>query len=869
MSKKYKYDISIIIPVYNVEKYLKECIDSLIKQNYEFSKMEVILVNDGSVDNSLEICKEYETQYDNIKVVDQPNSGVSVSRNNGIEKATGKYIMLLDSDDFISKDAIKRIVSFFDEHYDEIDLLTYPLYLYNGKTAHIHNRYTAYDKGTGVYDLREYIYLNQNTVNIVIKNLGKEKIYYDKDMMLSEDQKFNTELLMKKEKIGYVENAIYYYRRVGAGASSIKNNPYICFEDIINYNEWLLEHFKKNGKIPKYIQSLVIHTINWRLNSDKLYPYAYKEKDYNKALKRVHNLVKQIDVDVIGNSTIIPPYNKIYFLKIKNKEFDISIEDNSIHLTCDGISIYENDKIAAEITRFKLKNNKLYIFMSLVTPFLVTNKIDVFLETVDKNNKKESIKMELLKSNRLYKACDDYYNKTYNIETYIDVNKIKKYRFYGKMGDNEVDFHCYFNRFSSGNRRIRDKVYTYKEKRKYPFKISKNIFFNSQFVSIKTDLKTLTYNRKAYVVRILSKIYPVKGRVYLYNDRHDGIDNAYYQFKHDFNKNDGVARYYICNLKEEDLKELFTEEERKYILKYKSFKHKMLFLKCEKIYTSFVDLQIYCPYNRGISKYRDIKKYDLIYLQHGILHANLISMYSKEFKEIDKFVISSNFEKNNLINNYNYKEEDLIPSTMPRMGEKKNNEGKAKRKILFAPSWRKYLIGALIENQRALLTPNFMASNFYNNINNLLKSKSFNELLKKEDLILDFKLHPIFKGYKDLFYTNDRIKISFDNVDLSDYNLFITDFSSFQFDYIKLQRPIIYYLPDYDEFVSGMHTYRKLDLNYKDAFGKLYTDPKGLEKEIKNVSNNNFKVDKVYKERMRDFFYKVDDPCEVIYNDTN
>ncbi len=865
MSKTYKYDISVIIPVYNVEKYLNECVDSLIKQKYDFSKIEVILVNDGSPDNSLEICKEYESKYDNIKVIDQPNSGVSVSRNNGIKAATGKYIMLLDSDDFLSKRAIKRIVSFFDAHYDEIDLLTYPLCLYDGKRSRVHNRYEEYDQGTGIYDLKKYIHLNQNTVNIVVKNLGNKKIYYDKDMMLSEDQKFNTETLMIKEKIGYVENAKYYYRRVGIGASSVKNNPYICFEDIISYNEWLLKHFKKDGRIPKYIQSLVIHTINWRLNSDQLYPYGYKGEKYKEAVERVHNLIKQIDVDVIGTSNIIPPYNKLYFLKIKQKPLDISIKKDNMYLLCDNVIIYEKDKIAAEITRFKEKDNKLYIFMSLVTPFLATNRIEVYLETIDKEGNKTNTKMELKKSNRLYKSCDDYYNKTYNIETYIDIDNVRDYRFYGKMDDKEVDFHCYFNMFSSGNLRINDKLYTCNEKRKYPFRIRKNNYINSAWVSMKTDLKTLTYNRKAYIIRVLSKLYPVRHKVYLYNDRHDGIDNAYYQFKHDFKKNDGVERYYVTKLENSKINELFTEEERKHVIRYKSYKHRMLFLNCKKIYTSFVDLQMYCPYNKGIGNYRDIKKYDLVYLQHGMLHATLVRMYSKEFKEIDKFVISSDFEKNNLMNNYNYNEEDLIPSTMPRMGLKEGKKTKAKGKILFAPSWRKYLIGGLIEGKRALLVDNFKKSDFFNNINNLLKSKSFNEFLEKENLILDFKPHPIFAGYKDLFYTNDRVKISFDEVELSDYNIFITDFSSFQFDYIKLERPIIYYVPDYDQFISGMHTYRKLDLDYKNAFGKLCTEPKPLEEEIKRITKNKFKVDKEYKERMKGFFYTVKDPCEVIY----
>ena len=90
--------ISLIIPVYNVEKYLKNCVDSVIKQNYE--DMEIILVDDGSKDNSPRICDEYSEKYDFINVIHQKNGGASVARNTGIDAATGKYLMFIDSDDW-------------------------------------------------------------------------------------------------------------------------------------------------------------------------------------------------------------------------------------------------------------------------------------------------------------------------------------------------------------------------------------------------------------------------------------------------------------------------------------------------------------------------------------------------------------------------------------------------------------------------------------------------------------------------------------------------------------------------------------------------------------------------------------------------
>ena len=91
--------ISIIIPVYNVEKYLERCLNSIIQQTY--ANIEIILVNDGSRDSSLQICREYQSKDNRIKIIDKVNEGVSVARNKGLEAATGKFIGFVDPDDWI------------------------------------------------------------------------------------------------------------------------------------------------------------------------------------------------------------------------------------------------------------------------------------------------------------------------------------------------------------------------------------------------------------------------------------------------------------------------------------------------------------------------------------------------------------------------------------------------------------------------------------------------------------------------------------------------------------------------------------------------------------------------------------------------
>lgn len=104
MTKK----VSVIVPIYDVEKYLSRCVDSIINQSY--ADLEIILVNDGSTDNCLEICKAYSERDPRIVVIDKNNGGLSSARNAGLDNATGEYIMFVDSDDWIRKDAVELLL---------------------------------------------------------------------------------------------------------------------------------------------------------------------------------------------------------------------------------------------------------------------------------------------------------------------------------------------------------------------------------------------------------------------------------------------------------------------------------------------------------------------------------------------------------------------------------------------------------------------------------------------------------------------------------------------------------------------------------------------------------------------------------------
>ena len=112
--------VSIIVPVYNVEKYLRKCLDSLINQTLK--DIEIICINDGSTDKSLEILEEYKNRDSRIILLNQENSGQSIARNNGIKKATGEYIGFVDPDDWVENNMIKCLID--EIKSEKVDLVT-------------------------------------------------------------------------------------------------------------------------------------------------------------------------------------------------------------------------------------------------------------------------------------------------------------------------------------------------------------------------------------------------------------------------------------------------------------------------------------------------------------------------------------------------------------------------------------------------------------------------------------------------------------------------------------------------------------------------------------------------------------------------
>lgn len=203
--------ISVIVPIYNVEKYLKKCIDSIIKQTY--NNLEIILVDDGSTDNCAKICDEYAKKDKRIIVIHNSNQGVSASRNFALEKARGKYITFLDADDFISNNYIEVL-------YNMIKIKKIDLAIigndeqFNGTILKDNKKLKKImsNKET-IKNILEEKYITSVCWGKIYKRETLNNIKFDVNLKIGEDFKFIMEVLNKCKNVNIdTSQNLYHYR---------------------------------------------------------------------------------------------------------------------------------------------------------------------------------------------------------------------------------------------------------------------------------------------------------------------------------------------------------------------------------------------------------------------------------------------------------------------------------------------------------------------------------------------------------------------------------------------------------------------------------------------------------------------------------
>ncbi len=215
--------ISVVVPIYNAEKYLPNCLDSIINQTYQ--NLEIILVDDGSTDNSCQIAKSYAKKDSRIKLIHQKNQGLSSARNTGIAKSTGKYITFIDSDDEISHDMLEKLLNSLQKNNADISVCSFKEIYPNDKIVHFNKVFS-----TKTYTTEQALKAMLEEQGFMLSATMKlfPKTYFKNIQFpvgkLHEDVGTTYKLIMKASQIVFIPEELYFYYHHDKSITSQKFN---------------------------------------------------------------------------------------------------------------------------------------------------------------------------------------------------------------------------------------------------------------------------------------------------------------------------------------------------------------------------------------------------------------------------------------------------------------------------------------------------------------------------------------------------------------------------------------------------------------------------------------------------------------------
>lgn len=553
----------------------------------------------------------------------------------------------------------------------------------------------------------------------------------------------------------------------------------------------------------------------------------------------IGEMLRYIKTKVILKSDI-DDFHKTYLLRLKHgiPAFSIGTENGALTAYLRGKAVWHEKLMRCRIHKIKAENAQISVQCEIGAPVFMLADTGFSVIPVVNGLRKKAVKLaESCGCCRVYEKTAEFrwFSLSFNAE------ELKSLRILVEVNGQTVPAELYadncnffaaclnFRGFSLGGHRI--------------------VLRNGGLVS--AERKLLPENEQDDLIKKAESL--KKRRIWLYSDYSSvDADNGYFQFVHDLPKKDSVLRFYIYH---NNVPVNLSDIEKSRWVKFGSDKHRAIFLAAEKIFAAYVDAPgCLFPFSESeFPLYSGVFRGEIIYLQHGILHAHIPWRYSPVSTTFhcDRIVVSSCFEQRNFVDTYHFPKDYLIASGMPRY-DCISQEQKKRNRILYAPSWRAYMTDIDVEAFRAQIC-------------DLLDSALLWEYLKENDLYLDFKPHPMLESrFGGMKLKNQRIKLVKDAVP-GDYLVFITDFSSYVFDFVYLKTPVVYYFPDRGEFVRGKYQYRELDIPFDKGFGRLCTTAEETVAELQKIAGNGFRMPEEFSARAENFFIPLEECREKLY----
>ena len=295
--------ITVIVPCYNVEKYIDRCFHSLLQQTYK--NLEIIVINDASIDNTGEKCEQYAQQYPHIKVIHNfPNGGPSIARNIGLDLATGEYISCIDSDDEIAFDYFEKLYNF--SIHNDCDIVICGVYkVYQKKEKEI-NRHSDKDTVFEKNDVMQLLF--DDVIKSYVNKIYKKELWDGFRFIpgrIYEDIAIMHLIFDRAQKIGYIAEPLYYYH-INDGSIESTYKPLKWMNIYFSYKERLKFAEEKYPEMASYLRGCTLNFARLTLDNYLINKEKCDEPYMNEIIERMKN-----GGNIIRKSRNIKWHNKL------------------------------------------------------------------------------------------------------------------------------------------------------------------------------------------------------------------------------------------------------------------------------------------------------------------------------------------------------------------------------------------------------------------------------------------------------------------------------------------------------------------------------------------------------------------------------
>ena len=829
------YKFSVVSAVYGVEKYLEQYFLSIENQTLSFvDHIELIMVDDGSLDRSADIIKKWVKKYpDNIKYVKKENGGQASARNVGMEHVSNDWVTFIDPDDFLSVNYFSEVDRFLSKENDiAMVSCNFIFYIENkdvfSDSHPLKYRFNNKELILNVNNMKQHVQLSVNSAFFRTEIIRNNNLEMDSRIKPNfEDAHFVGKYLLSVNylRAGFLKEAKYFYRKREDNTSTLDGawQKETMYFEKLKYGDLELLQYSENkfNEIPEYIQRIVLYDLFWYVryivnNSFKL---SFLEKEQKKVfLELLNDIFSKIDIKVIDKFELAGCwfYHKVGLLGLFKEtmpKFQILyVEDYDVTKKLIKIRYFYNGSMPLESFYFDgVETTPVYaklIEHDFIGKSFVSERI-LWLLAEDES--------QLLRA-----QIDD-------IDTRLT--------FLGHQSDAGIP--------------IRKIVEHYNKK----------------------SLDNNVEDKNTRSLRLASRSYEIINKfndAWLFMDRDiQADDNAEHLYRYVIKHHSDVNAFFILSKESKDWARLNKEGFN--LIDFDSQDHKLALLNAKHLISSHVDHYVTDLLAKEL--FGDMLRYHFTFLQHGIIQ-NDLSVWLNT-KTIDLFITSTKDEFDSISGNdksrYKFSNKEVLLTGLPRHDQLLNlNKNTASQKtILIMPTWRNSLVGdANVNGTQRNINEDFYSSDYAILWKSLLHSAEFKKQVDSYGFEVVFFPHTNIQPYLDWFEAPGYIKtIAHSDIESMQHlfceaSVLLTDYSSVAFDMAYLNKAIIYYQFDYDFVFGGGHTSSEGYYKYeRDGFGPVCFTETELLTTITDVLDNGGLPEKHYLDRIESTFVRRDGLC--------